>query len=121
MSEKPSDTLTLPLRDSVPTLLLDENLSSQTIAEFLRRIKREWRIELCTDYLPRGTPDPEVIKLCGERDWTLVSCDDNIRYVPENKKAILKNRVRAFFFSHTRYQIAVCVLDGLQQMMPTND
>lgn len=104
MSEKQSGISTRPQRESIPTLLLDENLSSQTIAEFLRRIKREWVIELCTDHLPRGTPDPDVIKLCAERNWVLISCDDNIRYVPENKSAVIKNRVRAFFFGKGNYQ-----------------
>ena len=120
MSEKQSGISTLPLRDSALTLLLDENLSSQTIAEFLRRIKREWSIELCTDHLKPGTPDPDVIKLCADRGWVLISCDDNIRYIPENKSAVIKNRVRAFFFGKGNYQgveYAAALIVGRHQML----
>jgi hypothetical protein len=104
MSEKLSDTLALPLRDSVPTLLLDENLSSKSIAEFLKRLHRVWMIELCTDHLPRGTGDPDVIKLCADKGWVLVSCDDRIRYVPENKAAVIKHKVKAFMFNKGHLQ-----------------
>jgi hypothetical protein len=123
MSEKPSDTLTLPLRDSVPTLLLDENLSSSSIAEFLKRI-RKWTIELCTDHLPRGAPDPEVIKFCAERGWALISCDDRIRLVPENKGAVLRHRVKAFMFNKGNYlgvEYAAALIVGHGQLLKAID
>lgn len=104
MSEQPSDTSTqLPLRDERPTLLLDENLSSADIAAFLRPIKA-WQIEIHTDYLARGLPDPDVIRECGARRWVLVSCDDRIRRVPENKAAIIRYQVPAFMFAKGNYQ-----------------
>ena len=102
MSEKPSDTSTP--RDR-PTLLLDENLSSADIAQFLRQIRAtEWQIELHTDHFARGMPDVDVIRECGTRDWILISCDDRIRYVPQNKAAVLKHGVRAFMFGKGNYQ-----------------
>jgi hypothetical protein len=122
MSEKPFDTLALPLRDSLPTLLLDENLSSSSIAEFLKRIRREWVIELCIDHLPRGTSDPDVIKLCGERGWVLVTCDERIRYVPENKAAVIRNRVKAVMFNKGNLQgveYAAALIVGRSHMLKT--
>lgn len=120
MSEKPSDTLTLPLRDPLPTLLLDENLSSSDIAEFLRRIRKEWQIELHTDYLARGASDVEVITECGRREWILISCDDRIRYVPENKAAVIRNRVQVFMFNKGNYQgveYAAALIVGRTQLL----
>lgn len=120
MSEKPSNTLTLPLHESPPALLLDENLSSSDIATFLRRIRTEWQIELCIDYLPRGAPDPDVINECGRREWVLISCDDRIRYVPENKAAAIRNRLKAFMFNKGNYQgveYAAALIVGRSQLL----
>src|SRR5437879_6538551 len=104
MFEQPSDISTPPpLRETRPTLLLDENLSSADIAAFLRPIK-SWQIELHTDYLARGLPDPDVIRECGARRWVLVSCDDRIRRVPENKAAMIRHQVPAFMFAKGNYQ-----------------
>lgn len=101
MSEKPSDTSTL--RD-VPVLLLDENLSSADIAHFLRRFPKEWTIELHTDHFARGMSDVDVIRECGTRGWILVSCDDRLRFVPQNKAAVIQHRVRTFMFGKGNYQ-----------------
>src|SRR5689334_1139140 len=103
MSAKQSDTSTPP-RDPPPVLLLDENLSSADIAMWLRKFHGEWKIELHTDHFPRGLPDVEVIRECADRGWTLVSCDDRIRYVPQNKAAVFKHRVRVFMFGKGNYQ-----------------
>jgi len=104
-SEKQSDTSTPPPRDPPTGFLLDENLSSADIADFLRRLKSvDWHIELHTDHFPRGASDVEVIKECGARGWVLVSCDDRIRYVPQNKAAVLDHSVRAFMFGKGNYQ-----------------
>jgi hypothetical protein len=102
MSEKPSDTSTSLERP--PTLLLDENLSSSDIAQVLRKFPLEWGIELHTDHFPRGLSDVEVIQGCADRQWSLISCDDRIRYVPQNKAAVLRCRVRAFMFGKGNYQ-----------------
>lgn len=103
MSEKPSDISTLP-PDDVPGLLLDENLSSPDIAQLLRKFPKEWRIEIHTDCLARGLPDVQVIEQCAERGLVLVSCDDRIRYVPQNKAAVLRNRIGVFMFNKGNYQ-----------------
>ena len=101
MSEKPSDTSTPP---DVPVLLLDENLSSADIAGFLRRFPKVWQVELHTDHFVRGLPDVDVIRECASRGWILISCDDRIRYVPENKAAVLASKIRAFMFNKGNYQ-----------------
>ncbi len=120
MSEKPSDTSTLPPRDDTPSLLLDENLSSADIPEMLRRIRKEWRIEQHLDHFRPGTADPEVIAECGRRRWALVSCDDRIRYVPQNKAAVIKHGVHAFMFGKGNYQgveYAAALIVGRGQML----
>jgi len=72
--------------------LLDENLSSLTIAEILRKAP-DWIIELHDDHFERGASDADVAEYCGKRGWALVTCDD-MRYTPETKKAIAANNLR---------------------------
>lgn len=55
----------------------------------------EWRIELHPDYLNRGVPDMDVVALCGQRRWALVTCDD-MRYTPETKYAMVAWNVCVF-------------------------
>jgi hypothetical protein len=122
MFEQPSDTSTLPPRDAAPTLLLDENLSSADIADFLRRFPKEWRIEIHTDHFARGLPDVDVIRECGARGWVLVSCDDRIRFVPQNKDAVIRHRVRSLMFGKGNYQgveYAAALIVGRRQIMNT--
>jgi hypothetical protein len=122
MSEQPSNISTLPQRETLPALLLDENLCSSDIGELLRRFPKEWQIELHSDHLSRGVSDVEVIKMCAARNWTLVSCDDRIRYVPQNKAAVLDNRVRAFMFGKGNYQgveYAAALIVGRGQVLNT--
>lgn len=104
MFEKPSDIST-PSQPDSPTFLLDENLSSADIAEFLHRLRNVWRIEtIHTANIPRGTEDVPVIERCGAEKWVLVSCDDRIRFVPQNKAAVMKHHVRVFMFSKGNFQ-----------------
>jgi len=122
MFEQPSDTSTPPPRDAPPTLLLDENLSSADIAAFLSRFPKEWRIELHTDHFARGLSDVDVIRECGARGWVLVSCDDRIRFVPQNKAAVMQHRVRTFMFGKGNYQgveYAAALIVGRAQIINT--
>jgi hypothetical protein len=41
-------------------------------------------------------PDPEWIRLCGEKNWVIVSGDKRLETVPENREAIIQARVRVF-------------------------
>lgn len=121
MSEKQSDT-SIPPQLETPTLLLDENLSSADIAGFLRRLHKEWRIELHIDHMPKGLDDVEVIKMCSERNWVLISCDDRIRYVPRNKKAVLEHRIHAFTFhdgNHQGVEYAAAMIVGRRHILQT--
>jgi hypothetical protein len=104
MFEKPSATSTPPPRNPPPGLLLDENLSSSDIADWLRRFPLEWQIELHTDHFPRGLADVELIRECGARGWALVTCDDRIRRVPTSKAAVLRHKVRVFMFANGNFQ-----------------
>ena len=97
MSKKRSST-SAPLLEPVPTILLDENLSSPDIVQELRRWP-EWRVELHKKHFPNPrTPDTEVLSVCGQKGWILVSVDDNMRRVPEHGRAAALNGARAFFF-----------------------
>lgn len=91
MSRKRSDTRP----EHVPCLMLDENMSSLSIAEALRQFT-DWKIELHLDYLPRGASDVTVIELCAQKQWTLISIDDRIRFVPENRQAAERVALQAF-------------------------
>lgn len=118
MSAKPSDTSTRP-HDPPLVLLLDENLSSEDIAQFLRRIPHIWQVELHTDHFARGLPDVDVIRECATRGWVLISCDDRIRYVPQNKAAVIKYSARVFMFNNGNYQgieYAAALIVGRNQL-----
>lgn len=91
MSEMRSDTRR---RSDIPRLLLDENLSSNSVAVPLRRLPG-WIIELHQDHLPRGASDREVAEFCGRQGWAIVTCDD-MRYTPETKIAMARFSARVF-------------------------
>lgn len=40
--------------------------------------------------------DPEWIKLCGEKNWVIVSGDKRLETVPENRQAIIEAKARVF-------------------------
>ena len=97
MSKKRSNTS--GLLDAPPVILLDENLSSPDIADELRRWESDWTVKLHREHFPNPrTPDTEILAFCGQRGWILVSVDDRMRRVPENKKAAEVNRARVFCF-----------------------
>lgn len=75
--------------------MLDENMSSLSIAEALRQFA-DWKIELHLDWLPRGASDVAVIELCARNKWTLISIDDRIRFVPENRQTAERVGLQAF-------------------------
>ena len=52
----------------------------------LLRTVRQWTIELHIDHLPAGADDDEVVKLCGQKGFTLVTCDE-MRYTPETMRS----------------------------------
>ena len=97
MSRKPSSTS--GLLDPPPTVLLDENLSSPDIVAELRRWNADWEIELHRKHFPNPrTPDADILETCGRRGWILVSVDDRMRRVPENREAARRYRARVFLF-----------------------
>ena len=95
MSKKQSGTS--KLLDPPPTILLDENLSSPDIAAELKRWESDWTVELHRDHFPNPrTGDPEVLKVCGQRGWILISVDDRMRRV--HKAAAKEYGARVFSF-----------------------
>jgi len=121
MSKKRS-TISPLLEQSLPVLLLDENLSSATIAAELD-FPEDWVIERHGDHFKKpGTPDPEVLKYCGDRNWILVSADDRMRRV--HTQAAEKAKARVFVFPRARsgreYRSAlVCARAKLLRMART--
>jgi hypothetical protein len=85
MSSKPAGTA--PKRTC--TLLLDENISSDSIAAPLRDLGG-WNIELHGDHFEAGTSDAEVALTCGDHGWAIVTCDD-MRYTPETKQVLARH------------------------------
>jgi hypothetical protein len=43
--------------------------------------------------------DPEWVKLCGERNWVIVSGDKRLETQPENRQAVIDAKVRVFILS----------------------
>jgi PIN like domain len=42
--------------------------------------------------------DPEWIKLCGEKNWIILSGDKRLETVPENRQAVIDARAKVFLF-----------------------
>jgi hypothetical protein len=40
--------------------------------------------------------DPDWIKLCGEKNWIIISGDKKLETVPENRQAVIEARARVF-------------------------
>jgi hypothetical protein len=100
MSKRRSATSRPP--DPPPVIYLDENLSSPRIGEALRQYP-DWHVQLHYDNFQPGMSDVDVIAACAERGWILVSCDDRIRIVPENRAAVIRSAVKAFMFCKGNY------------------
>lgn len=107
MSKKLSDTSTPP--EGLPVVFLDENIEKDTavaLAEY-----REWQIVAHREHFPHdpggqdtSIEDPTVLRLCGKNRWILVSCDDKMRYSPENQKAASEHLTKVFLFPTGHYK-----------------
>lgn len=81
-------------RNRVAGFLLDENISSDSIAIELRKL-RGWRIEMHQDHFDPGAEDVRVVTLCAQKGWGLLTCDD-MRYSHETSRAIFQGGVKVF-------------------------
>lgn len=81
-----------------PTLFLDENLSSDDIAEHVRAAPN-WNVETHRAHLAPGAPDESVIDFCAAKGWVLVSKDDMMRRTTNLRARIEEQRLQAVMFS----------------------
>lgn len=75
------------------------------------------RVERHLDHFARGTPDEEWLPLVGESNWVLLTTDKRIRYRANEKQAVIRHKVRMFYFSKndmSGHQIA----SALQKALP---
>lgn len=71
---------------------------------------------------PQRTPDPVWLARCGREGWMAISRDNNIRYKPGERQAILEHRVGAFVLAHKAnltkwpyFKLPVSTLDEMLQ------
>ncbi len=57
------------------------------------------RVERHLDHFARGTPDEVWLPLIGTNGWALLTTDKRIRYRTNEKAAVIKHKVRMFYFS----------------------
>ena len=120
MSKKRSSTSDAKPPEQPPVFYLDENLSSPEIGKTLRRFQSDWTIILHHDQFKRGARDPDVIRACAAQGWTMISCDDRIRYVPENKKVAIESKLRAFMGNYQGVEIASALVAARHRMIGFN-
>jgi PIN like domain len=56
-------------------------------------------VERHLDHFPRGTPDEDWLPLVGENGWLLLTTDKRIRHRANERQAVIRHRVRMFYFS----------------------
>ena len=57
------------------------------------------RVERHLDHFSRGTPDEDWLPLIGENGWALLTTDKRIRFRTNEKQAVIRHKVRMFYFS----------------------
>ncbi len=63
--------------------------------------------------------DPEWIKLCGEKNWVIVSGDKKLETVPENRQAVIDAKARVFLLMDSEsfpQEWAAAVIVGHERM-----
>jgi hypothetical protein len=80
------------------TIYLDENhCNNKSILAVLGQAGV--RVERHLDHFGRGTPDEDWLPVVGTNGWALLTTDKRIRYRFNEKQAVIKHRVRMFYFS----------------------
>jgi len=79
-------------------IYLDENhCNNKSILGVLARAAI--RVERHLDHFERGTPDEIWLPKVGVNGWVLLTTDKRIRYRQTEKQAVIKHRIRMFYFS----------------------
>jgi hypothetical protein len=79
-------------------IYLDENhCNNKCVLAVLR--DSEIQVERHLDHFARGTPDEDWLPFVGQNGWILLTTDKRIRYRTNEKQAVMKHRVRMFYFS----------------------
>ena len=84
---------------------IDNNLS-HSLANGMRAFGED--VDHLKDHLPEDTPDREWLKYIGEKEYILITRDDNIRRNPAELKSLKDYSVGAFFLggkNRTRWQL----------------
>jgi hypothetical protein len=79
-------------------IYLDENhCNNQKILAVLRDASVQ--VERHLNHFARATPDEVWLPFVGEKGWILLTTDKRIRYRANEKEAVIRHRVRMFYFS----------------------
>ncbi len=79
-------------------IYLDENhCNNKSILAVLK--SAEIQVERHLDHFTRGTPDEDWLPLVGAKRWVLLTTDKRIRFRANEKQAVIRHRVRMFYFS----------------------
>jgi len=81
------------------TFFIDRQLGRYTVPNALRAAGG--RVEVHDDHFKQDTPDTEWLAVVGERDWVVISKDENIRRNPLERAAYEAAKVRGFFVTAT--------------------
>lgn len=76
---------------------VDRSLGKRVVAQSLRVAGA--RVEVHDDHFPENATDVDWITGAGQRDWIVLSKDEQIRRDPLERDAIKQARVKAFFLT----------------------
>ena len=71
-------------------------------------------------YFAPGTEDPVWLPFVGEKGWVLITKDKRIRFNELEKSAVLRYKVREFYFSSGNYsgaEMAEILIANLRDML----
>jgi PIN like domain len=107
-------------------LYLDENLHNcKPILDALAQ--HGVKYERHGQHFSPGTEDTAWLPLVGQKGWLLVTKDKRIRYNELEKTAVLRHRVREFYFSSGNYsgadmaEVLIAALPGMAKICRKHD
>lgn len=81
------------------TFFTDRQLGRYTVPDALRAAGA--RVEVHDQHFDQDTPDEAWLRAVGERDWVVISKDENIRRNPLERTAYEEAKVRGFILTAT--------------------